>query len=84
MTHSDDDGLIIPPRLAPKHVVILPIYRSDEERSQVISYCESLKSELLNSSSDQRVKCKISGVGWADERQADLRVPNASPDPMTD
>src|SRR5205085_3973696 len=29
MTHSDDDGLIVPPRLAPVHVVILPIYRSD-------------------------------------------------------
>ena len=33
MTHSDDDGLVLPPRLAPKHVVILPIYRSDERES---------------------------------------------------
>ena len=31
MTHSDDDGLVLPPRLAPQHVVILPIYRNDEE-----------------------------------------------------
>ena len=31
MTHSDDDGLVLPPRLAPAHVVILPIYRNDEE-----------------------------------------------------
>jgi prolyl-tRNA synthetase len=32
MTHGDDAGLIIPPRLAPIQVVIVPIYRSDEER----------------------------------------------------
>ncbi|MEX0818694.1 MAG: aminoacyl--tRNA ligase-related protein, partial [Pirellulaceae bacterium] len=57
MTHSDDDGLIIPPRLAPKHVVILPIYRNDEERSQVIPYCESLKRELeAQSYSDGKVE----------------------------
>ena len=46
MTHSDDDGLIIPPRLAPKHVVILPIIRGDDDRSQVTEYAESLKAEL--------------------------------------
>ena len=54
MTHSDDDGLIIPPRLAPKHVVILPIYRTDEERSQVIPYCESLPSPLLPDISESK------------------------------
>ena len=46
MTHSDDDGLIVPPRLAPTHAVILPIYRNDEERSTVLEYCSSLKKEL--------------------------------------
>ncbi len=46
MSHSDDDGLIIPPRLAPKHIVLLPIYRSDEEREDVLAYVHSLKSEL--------------------------------------
>src|SRR4051794_34987036 len=46
MTHSDDDGLVMPPRLAPKHIVLLPIYRSDEEKSQVLEYVNSLKKEL--------------------------------------
>ncbi|QDU45754.1 Proline--tRNA ligase [Symmachiella dynata] len=46
MTHSDDDGLVLPPRLAPAHVVVLPIYRSDEERQNVLAYCEKLKKEL--------------------------------------
>ncbi len=46
MTHSDDDGLVLPPRLAPKHIVLLPIYRDDAERSQVMPYVESLQQEL--------------------------------------
>jgi prolyl-tRNA synthetase len=46
MTHADDDGMVIPPRLAPKHVVILPIYRTDQERSSVLEYCHQLKAEL--------------------------------------
>ena len=44
MTHSDDDGLVLPPRLAPKHVVLLPIYRNDEERAQVLEYCQQAAS----------------------------------------
>jgi prolyl-tRNA synthetase len=46
MTHSDDDGLVLPPRLAPKHIVLLPIYRNDDEKSQVLPYVDSLKKEL--------------------------------------
>ena len=46
MSHSDDDGLVLPPRLAPKHVVLLPIYRSPEEKTQVMPYVESLQKEL--------------------------------------
>lgn len=46
MTHSDDQGLIIPPKLAPTQVVIVPIYRSDEERATVIEYGDSIYSEL--------------------------------------
>ena len=46
MVHSDDDGLVLPPRLAPKHVVLLPIYRNDSEKNTVINYCEKLSKEL--------------------------------------
>ena len=46
MTHSDDDGLVLPPRIAPRHVVILPIYRNDEERQAVLEYCRTLSREL--------------------------------------
>lgn len=46
MTHADDDGLVLPPRLAPAHVVILPIYRDDVQRSEVLAYCNALKEAL--------------------------------------
>ncbi len=46
MTHSDDDGLIVPPRIAPAHVVILPVMHKEETREQVLEYCEKLAKEL--------------------------------------
>ena len=46
MTHSDDDGLVLPPKLAPKQVVLLPIIKGDETRQQVLDYCEVLKKDL--------------------------------------
>ncbi|RMG99892.1 MAG: proline--tRNA ligase [Deltaproteobacteria bacterium] len=46
MTHSDDDGLVLPPRLAPIHCVIVPIYRNDEQRARVLEAAETLRREL--------------------------------------
>jgi prolyl-tRNA synthetase len=46
MTHSDDDGLVLPPKLAPKQVVVIPVIRKDEERATVMEYCESLVKEI--------------------------------------
>ena len=46
MTHADDNGMVIPPKLAPKQVVILPIYRNDEEKTKVMGYCHGLVKAL--------------------------------------
>ncbi|MDZ4819426.1 MAG: proline--tRNA ligase [Planctomycetota bacterium] len=60
MTHSDDDGLVLPPRLAPSQIVILPIYRNDEEKATVMEYCESLKKELqAQQYSEERIRVAI-------------------------
>jgi prolyl-tRNA synthetase len=54
MTHGDDDGLIIPPRLAPAHVVILPVIHGDDTRASVFEYCDSLAAELRKQYYDGR------------------------------
>ena len=46
MTHGDDTGLVLPPRLAPFQVVIVPIYRKDEERARVLEKADSLAAAL--------------------------------------
>lgn len=46
MTHGDDQGLILPPRLAPVQVVIVPIYRDDSERSLVMPKVDQIKEQL--------------------------------------
>ena len=46
MTHADDDGLILPPRLAPAHVVILPIMFKAEDPSAILNYCQKLADDL--------------------------------------
>ncbi|MBX7127209.1 MAG: proline--tRNA ligase, partial [Cyclobacteriaceae bacterium] len=46
MAHSDDDGLILPPKLAPIHVVIVPIFKSDEELSRISAFVDGLSKDL--------------------------------------
>ena len=46
MTHSDDNGLVLPPKLAPIQVVIIPIYKSDEEFNSINSVIEPILSKL--------------------------------------
>ncbi len=46
MAHGDDQGLRLPPRLAPWQVVIVPIYRSDDERATVLAEADKLAQEL--------------------------------------
>ncbi len=46
MTHSDDDGLVLPPRIAPTQIVILPIAPKEETRAKVFEACDSLALQL--------------------------------------
>ncbi len=46
MSHSDDQGLVAPPRLAPIHVVIVPIFRKPEERERVCAAANQLADAL--------------------------------------
>ncbi len=54
MVHGDDQGLILPPRLAPYQVVIVPIWKSDEEKAAVFEMAQSVMAELIPG-----VRCKL-------------------------
>src|SRR5699024_5174636 len=46
MTHSDDQGLVLPPRLAPNQVVIVAIWKNEQEEEEVRNYCDNIMDEL--------------------------------------
>ena len=47
MVHGDDQGLVMPPKLAPTQVVIVPIYKTDEEKASVMKTAKELKTQLV-------------------------------------
>ena len=74
MTHGDDDGMIMPPRLAPSHVVILPIIRKDTDREEVLTYCNETAAMIREQSyagrpvevvvDDRDINAGEKGWGW--------------------
>src|SRR5699024_4409509 len=48
MTHSDDQGLVLPPKLAPVQVVIVPIYRNEEQHTAVAEVAQDLVEQLID------------------------------------
>ncbi len=65
MAHSDDNGLVLPPRLAPIQVVIVPIYKSEEERNRIRevanTICQGLRAKNITVYFDDRDTKK---PGW--------------------
>ena len=46
MTHSDDHGLVLPPNLAPYQVVIVPIYKGEDQQNEIAAVAEEIKASL--------------------------------------
>ena len=46
MTHGDDDGLRVPPLIAPYQVVVMPMLRGNEDDAALVTYCEGIKAAL--------------------------------------
>jgi len=46
MTHGDDDGMRLPPAIAPRQIVIVPMLRDKPEDAEVLAYCDALQAEL--------------------------------------
>ncbi len=64
MTHSDDKGLVVPPKIAPTHVVVIPIYKKGTDKRAIEEMAQSLTKTL---STDYRVTCDsddTTSPGW--------------------
>jgi prolyl-tRNA synthetase len=61
MTHGDDNGVRIPPRLAPVEIVIVPIWKSDAERAQMLEAANRMRDELTswNGRGDDRLRVRV-------------------------
>ena len=65
MTHSDDEGLVLPPRLAPIQVVIIPIYKSEAERELVLQQATTLQAALATQAVAVKLDdCPTHQPGW--------------------
>lgn len=58
MTHSDDNGLVLPPAVAAYQIVILPIYKSDADRESVLNYCNQIV-KALNEKTFKQQKIRV-------------------------
>jgi prolyl-tRNA synthetase len=60
MAHSDDNGMVIPPRIAPIQVAIIPIYKDDQEKQDVLDFIREINQELKSVRyHDQRLNVEI-------------------------
>lgn len=71
MTHADDDGMRMPPRVAPQQIIITPILRADSDQAAVIAYCDKLRDELKALSfagQSLRVRVDARDIAGADKK----------------
>lgn len=54
MVHGDDDGAVLPPRVAPSHVVIIPIIHKEDRKASILEYCDALAKEIKKQSYEGR------------------------------
>lgn len=46
MAHSDDNGLVLPPKVAPEHIIFIPIYKNEQDREKVIDYIGNIITDI--------------------------------------
>jgi len=59
MTHSDDKGLVLPPALAQMHVVIVPIYKNEAEKTGVVAQAQKLADEIMAQDSVKKLSWTV-------------------------
>ncbi len=58
MTHGDDRGVVVPPRLAPTQVVVLPIWRNDDQRAAVLAKADEVNRQLVDADVRTRIDAR--------------------------
>ena len=82
MTHGDDDGLILPPRIASSHLVLLPITRKESDREPVMAYVQSLAAALRDVTYHGRpLRVEVDTRDTGGARNWDLDKKRDSPSP---
>ena len=91
MTHGDDDGLRLPPAIAPRQIVVVPMLRDKPEDAEVLAYCEDLVTALNQPDAPSASRCarcwtprrssrrKSAGTGCAAARRSSWRSARAMP-----
>ena len=59
MTHSDDDGLVLPPRIAPIAVAVVPIFTKEEDKTKTVEFAESIAQRLAEHLDPLRIKVDV-------------------------
>lgn len=60
MCHADDDGMVVPPRIAPYQIVIVPIFKKPEDKEKVSAYIENLQKQLKTQTSfGEKIRVKV-------------------------
>lgn len=60
MCHSDDDGLVLPPKIAPVHVVLMPLVKKNADSKELLDYCADIKAKLEQVEfNNAKIKVKI-------------------------
>lgn len=71
MTHADDDGLVLPPRVAPAHCVFWPVFRGEDSRAQILETIARLAAELRAVRYDDRpleIETDLRDIGGGDKQ----------------
>ena len=72
MTHSDDQGLVLPPKIAPTQIILIPLIHKEKDRESILEYIDKLHSDLSTLSyNNQKIRVdidtrdvKTAGKGW--------------------
>lgn len=60
MSHADDEGMVVPPRLAPYQIIFVPLIKKEEDKSKIMEYITKLQSELKNKTAfGEKIRLKV-------------------------